>query len=509
MKRFFASATLLLLINCASAETATSPTVTIDTGILSGASAGDVVNFKGIPYAAPPIGARRWMPPEAPVPWTGTREATSFGPICPQPKRPNLAFAVGGNFPQSEDCLSLNVWAPKNAYHAPVMVWIHGGGHRFGSSAASFYDGTHFAQDGIVFVSINYRLGLLGYFAHPALTRAAAPDAPLGNYGQMDQIAALKWVQRNIAKFGGNPANVTVFGESAGGVSTLYLMATPSARGLFEKAIVESGGGWFDAQTLAQAEQDGIDFATRAGLPGADASLDQLRALPVDKLFDIPMKLGFGPFVDGRLIRESPTTAFANGDEARVPLIIGSNNFEASLMKSFSVRPAAVLAQASPAILAVYKTEATSDEALAQALFTDSVMGAPAHWIAGKASSGAPTYLYHFSYVPMIRRNMQPGAGHGSEIPFVFATGDDLAAHFGRTLTPQDSAMEHLVHSCWVGFAQTGKPGCNEKSWPAYNPSSDQLMEFGETRVGPVSGFRKAQYDALAARIPKSGNPGE
>jgi para-nitrobenzyl esterase len=440
------------------------------------------------------------MPPAPAAKWTGARDATQFGAICPQPPRPDLAIAQGFSQTQSEDCLFLNVWAPHNAHRAPVMVWIHGGAHRFGSGSGPLYDGSEFVRDGVILVSINYRLGLLGYFAHPALTKAASPDAPLGNYGQMDQIAALKWVQRNIAAFGGDPANVTVFGESAGGSSILYLLATPSAKGLFAKAIVESGGGWSAGTTLAGKESDGIAFATRAGLPGADATLAQLRALPVAKTFDLPVALGFGPFADGRLVPIAPTAAFAGGSVLDVPLIIGSNSFEASLMKAFSIPPDRITGRLTPQTRAVYASDGTSDEALAQAVFTDSVMGAPAHWIASKASGGAPAWLYHFSYVVSMRRGSSPGAAHGSEIPYVFATGSALAARFGVTLSDEDRAMEHLMHSCWVGFAKTGAPQCDNQAWPMYTPQNDQLLEFGPN-TAVVAGFRKAQYSALESVV--------
>ena len=496
MYRSVLAALALAVLASFPACAAAPPTVTIDSGALAGSDESGIDVYKGIPYAAPPVGAMRWMPPAPPAPWSGTRPATAFGAICPQPPRPDRAIAAGAGLPQSEDCLSLNVWAPHDVRHAPVMVWIHGGGHRFGSSASPLYDGTEFARDGVVLVSINYRLGLLGYFAHPALMRAAAPGAPLGNYGQMDQMAALSWVKRNIAAFGGDPDNVTVFGESAGGSSILYLLATPSATGLFAKAIVESGGGWGAETTLAAKESEGSAFATKAGLPGADATLDQLRSIPVEKTFDIPMALGFGPFVDGRLVKESPQHAFARGDATDVPLIIGSNSFEASLMRSFSIPPERILSRLSPQARALYADAATTDEGLAQAVFTDTVMGGPAHWVAGRASSGAPSFLYHFSYVPERRRDSVPGAGHGTEIPYVFATGTALAARFGISLAPNDLAMEQLMHSCWVDFAKSGRPLCN--GWPAYTPANDTLMEFGPT-PGPASGFRKAQYQALEA----------
>jgi para-nitrobenzyl esterase len=317
----------------------------------------------------------------------------------------------------------------------------------------------------------------------------------------MDQIAALRWVQANVAKFGGDPSSVTVFGESAGGSSILHLLATPSARGLFAKAIVESGGGWFEPSSLAQKEAEGVEFASSESLPGADATLAQLRALPVEKTLNIPAKLGFGPFVDGRLIKETPTAAFANGDAIRVPLIIGSNSFEASLMRMFSIPASSFTARATPEARAAYQSDSSSEETLGQALFTDYIMGAPAHWVATQASSGAPSYLYHFSYVASARRRQESGAGHGSEIPYVFATGSDLASHFGISLTDEDRAMEKLVHSCWVAFAKSGKPDCGGMTWPAYTRANDDLMEFGD-KTGPASGFRKAQYEALTASMP-------
>jgi para-nitrobenzyl esterase len=494
MKLVAALATALTLF----ASTAISETVTIDSGPLSGTSENGIDVYRGIPYAAPPVGPLRWMPPAPPAKWTAARDASQFGAICPQPPRGDGAIAQGGNQAQSEDCLFLNVFAPHGAKHAPVMVWIHGGAHRFGSGSGPLYDGTNFAKDGVILVSINYRLGLLGYFAHPALTKAAAPDAPLGNYGQMDQIAALQWVKHNIAAFGGDPANVTVFGESAGGSSILYLLAAPSAKGLFAKAIVESGGGWFNAGTLTSKEAEGIEFASKNGLPGANATLDQLRAIPVEKTLDLPRQLGFGPFTDGRLIPQSPTHAFAGDTAIDVPLIIGSNSFEASLMQSFNIPPERMTSRLTPEARQVYANDASDDTALAQAIFTDSVMGAPAHWVAGREAGGAPSWLYHFSYVASMQQGRVPGARHGSEIPYVFATGSALASRFGFTLSAEDIAMESLMHACWVAFAKTGKPECGSQPWPAYTPANDTLMEFGP-KTGPVSGFRKAQYDALGA----------
>jgi para-nitrobenzyl esterase len=485
-----AAALLFVAAGSANADTA-SPTVAVDTGALAGVKEQAVDVFKGIPYAAPPVGALRWQPPAPPAKWAGTRDASSFGAICQQPKRPDVAGAVQQ---KSEDCLTLNVWTFDGAKKAPVMVWIHGGAFRFGSGSARFYDGGDFAKDGVILVSINYRLGALGFFAHPALTRAEAPNAALGNYGIMDQLAALRWVKRNISAFGGDPGNVTVFGESAGGVSVLTLLSLPSAPGLFARAIVESGGGWETQRTLADEEKKGVALAAGAGL-GADATPDQLRALPAEALLNAPMSIaGVGPFLDGRFIKEGFTRAFAGGREAGVPLIIGSNSDEASLMKLFNIPASAVTSRMTADVRSLYSG---SDDVVGPQVFTDSVMGAPARWIAAQASAGAPSFLYHFSYVPTLRRNSVPGAAHGSEIPFVFGSWPSV---FDNLASPDDHAMEALVHACWVAFAKTSKPACGGMTWPAYTPANDTLMEFGE-KSGPETGFRKAQYDALQREV--------
>ena len=369
------------------------------------------------------------------------------------------------------------------------MVWIHGGAFRLGSGSGFLYDGTDFAKDGVVLVSINYRLGALGFFAHPALTKAAATDAPLGNYGIMDQIAALKWVKRNIAAFGGDPDNVTIFGESAGGVSVLTLLTTPAAKGLFAKAIVESGGGWERHRSLAEEENKGLTLATAAGL-GADATLEQLRALPVEKLFRSPWKFaGIRPFADGRLIKESITQAFVAGHEIDVPLFIGSNSDESTLMRVFSIPASSIAALVPLKLKSLYNG---NEEQIAAATFIDGFFGAPARWIAARASEREPSFLYHFSYVPAILRGSWAGAPHGGEVPFVFGSWPPA---FDRKASAETHAMEALVHGCWVAFAKTGNPS-NAKIWPNYSPTTDQLMEFDENS-GPVAHFRQAQYDGL------------
>jgi Carboxylesterase type B len=465
------------------------PRVMIETGALVGEADNRAHVFRNIPYAAPPVGPLRWAPPAPPAAWIGDRDATKAGPSCPQPMRTDGAPNAGGaNGPVSEDCLHLNVYAPPDARGAPVMVWIHGGSHRYG--AGWVYDGSNFARDGVVVVTINYRLGALGWFAHPALT-AAADGGPLGNYGLMDQIAALRWVQRNIARFGGDPSNVTVFGESAGGVSILALLATPEARGLYHKAIVQSGVGWFEPRTLADRETAGVEALARTRIAASTA--EELRALPADQLAQLDGS--YEPFIDGRLMTETATQALAGGRFADVPLIIGWNSGEDSLMGPGPI-PKAILAQIPPIARAVYAEEAAAgDERLARAVFTDRVFGAPARWVAARAASGAPAWLYHFSYVATRMRPAVTAAAHAAEIPYVWE-------YWGRrtpmsVVSEEDRALASLMHACWVAFARSGAPRCGPGEWPAYD-ASDRLMEFGSDS-GVRTGFRKSRLDAIEA----------
>ena len=493
-------ATAAALLGAASQAAAESPVLAnaeVETGRLAGAVVGDVAIYKNVPFAAPPVGALRWAPPQPAIPWAGVRDATAYGPACPQKinadGRPNGGGYAG---PTSEDCLSLNIFAPLPTggapRKAPVMVWIYGGGDTAGSNALPSTDGRAFARDGVIVVEVGYRIGALGFFAHPALTRAAAAGEPLASYGLMDQIAALKWVRRNIGAFGGDPNNVTLFGESAGGEDVLALMAAPSARGLFQKAAVESGGGWSAPVTLAAAQADGVAVAASLGLP-ADATLEQLRALPVDALVKAQGRAE--PVIDGRLLTETAAQAFARGHTARVPILIGSNSYEASLLGPGT---GAYLKGIDARLRPVYADSAPEDLAYANAVFTDTVMGAPARWIAAKASDHSRSWLYYFSYVRAVRRGRLPGANHASEIPYVFDT-QGLVPNYAAEITDEDRAMARLTHSCWVAFAKTGVPTCTgAPPWPAYRRAADQLMEFGLS-TGVRAHFRKPQLDAVQA----------
>ncbi|MDZ4373644.1 MAG: carboxylesterase family protein [Phenylobacterium sp.] len=469
---------------------ATPVRVSLDQGRLVGEATDRANIFRNIPFAAAPVGPRRWAPPAPAESWSGERDATQAGPSCPQPMTASGAPNSGGaNGPVSEDCLQLNVFAPREAKRAPVMVWIHGGGHRTG--AGWIYDGQNFARDGVVLVAINYRLGALGYFAHPALTREAG-SAPTGNFGLMDQVAALKWVKANIAAFGGDPDNVTVFGESAGGMSTLALLATPEAKGLFHKAVVQSGLGWFAPSSLSAREAAGVKAATRLGLDET-ATADQLRAVPMDKL--AALDGDYQPFVDGRLLRQTPSQALARGQFADVPLIIGWNSGEDSLMGP-RVAPQQI-ALIPPAARTIYPEEAAAgDETLARAIFTDRVFGGPARWVARGAATGEPAWLYHFSYVATRMRPAVKTAAHAAEIPYVFE-------YWGRRtpmsmVSDEDRALAQRMHACWVSFAKTAKPSCGPDAWPAYDGSGDALMEFGADS-GVRREFRKRRLDAQEA----------
>jgi para-nitrobenzyl esterase len=462
-------------------------TAKVEGGVLTGEATDRANIFRNIPFAAAPVGKLRWAPPQAPAKWSSARDATKNGPSCPQPMNANDTPNSGGaNGPISEDCLQLNVFAPKGAKAAPVMVWIHGGSHRTG--AGWVYDGSNFARDGVVVVSINYRLGALGYFAHPALTRDAGAN-PTGNFGLMDQVAALEWVKRNVAAFGGDPKNVTVFGESAGGMSILALLATPKAKGLYQKAVVQSGGGWFPPVSLAAKEQEGLAALAKAGA-SASATADELRAIPVETL--VPIAANYGPFIDGKLMTESPSQALAHGTFDDVPLVIGSNSGEDSLMGPGPLTPAQ-LALVPALVRPIYKDEAAQgDEVLARAVFTDRIMGGAARWVAAEASGGKPTWLYHFSYVGSRFRPAVKTAAHAAEIQYVFE-------YWGRR-TPMsavgadDQAMAALMHACWVSFAKAGAPRCGPDAWPAYDAKADKLMEFG-SESGIRTNFRKPQLD--------------
>jgi para-nitrobenzyl esterase len=479
--------------------------VHIRQGDLAGVTASDVETFKGIPFAAPPVGDLRWRPPGPAPSWSGVKTADAFGPICVQSRR-----GFFGQSPMSEDCLTLNIWRPaaaKAGARLPVMVWIYGGAFVQGSGSTPFYDGAHFAEQGVVLVTFNYRLGRFGFFAHPALD---AGPGPIANYGLMDQIAALKWVRANIAAFGGDPRNVTMFGESAGAISVNYLMGSPAARGLFDKAISESGFGRSVPRPLKTAEGFGQSFAVTNGVKGDDAAAAAaLRALPADALSAQVGGLGDpsipGPILDGKIISQGIAQAFASGEEARVPYLEGGNSYEASLFPRTADFPGPVIARAGDPdkVVALYGGQPAPE--VARELLTDTMITEPDRELAREmAKQHVPVFVYHFSYVPAATRAASFGAAHGSEIPYVFATLPQQAFSYGGrdipAATPDDEKVSAAMHAYWVAFAKNGDPdSAGGPAWPRYTLAGDELLEFGADGVNVRKGFAKDRLDLIEA----------
>jgi para-nitrobenzyl esterase len=467
--------------------------IATENGQLQGVTNAGIVSYKNIPYAAAPIGPLRWRPPQAPSRWQGVRAADHWGAECMQhPFAGDLAIS---SQPMSEDCLTLNVWTPDTALgKSPVMVWIHGGAFVNGSASRELYDGTRLARSGVVVVTLNYRLGRLGFFAHPALTREAERRGePTGNFGFMDQIAALQWVHRNIAAFGGDPDNVTIFGESAGGAAVNVLMIAPAARGLFHKAIVQSGGGRDVYPKLAEKLADGTASAETRGLAFA-ASLkvandaQALRALPAKKIV-AGLQMGqmqtatyCGPMLDGNLLTKNISEAFALGEQQRIPYLIGTTDQEGGVlnMNLAQAEQALKMVPADPAKLAALYDPAKSGDRIALAVTagSDWVFVEPARLLARRtASAGQPTFLYRFSYVAEKYRSMFAGAVHSTDVPYVFDTWDKT--HYQGAADRETST---LMDAYWTSFAKTGNPnGPGPTAWPNYSAENDALLEFDRT----------------------------
>jgi para-nitrobenzyl esterase len=477
--------------------------VTVTGGTIEGVVQNGLTVYRGIPFAAPPVGALRWRAPQPVVPWSGVRRTAEFGPACMQGER----TLFPDDKVQSEDCLTLNVWTPASAASArlPVMVWVYGGGFTMGSTRPPLYSGANFAKQGVVLVSIQYRVGRFGFFAHPALTRERA-DGLVGNYAILDQIAGLKWVCDNIAAFGGDPGNVTIFGESAGGISINALMASPLARGLFHKGISESGFGRTVGMTLAAAEQQGVAFGDAHGVSGdAAQTAAALRALPADQVLaavapvSLPQPGGAPgglpyPFIDGRVLPMQISEIFAAGQQARVPYIAGGNSYEASLFATVRQQPQAAFDRTGDAFRAssLYVDEGRDPGLAALDMTTDLQVTEPNRHLARlMAKVGAPAYAYYFSYVSAAQRGTAPGASHGAELAYVFGTLPATAADDARELSRAMSA-------CWVAFAKTGKPGsAGGKTWEPVTTTNDAFMEFGVNGPELHPDFRKARLDFL------------
>ncbi len=444
-----------------------------------------VAVFRGIPFAAPPVGRLRWREPQPTASWEGVRSADQNGNSCIQPKAPGLE--MGGLGALSEDCLYLNVWTPgiDPAAKRPVMVWIHGGALAVGAGSLDLYNGSRLAKRGAVVVTPNYRLGALGFFSHPALDKQS-PGGPV-NFGLLDQIAVLQWVQKNIAAFGGDPDNVTIAGESAGAQSVLALLASPLAKGLFHKAIAESPYG-IASHTRAKALGTGIEIAKALGLNGASATAEQLQSVMAENF--VPLKgkgLSLAPslVVGDAVMRQPFLDAFEKGEEAPVPLIIGSNSDEASVAASFGIDPDRVIKSMGLAgvVLKQLYPEVKNNRELGREVIRDSIFATLVRRIADLHSQRAPTWRYYFSYVPTRLRAREPGVPHGGEIVFMLGTADFVPS-CKNTFTEADRAMLQRVNTYWFEFVRAGKPQASGNPvWQNHDEANDMTMEFGETIV--------------------------
>lgn len=417
-------------------------------GVLSGSkteiSSIPITVFKGVPFARPPVGDLRWQPPQ-PVSWEGVRPATEFGLPCLQ--RTNADGSVNGAGvigETSEDCLYLNIWAPANAEKAPIMLWVYGGGGVMGAGSVPTYNGEAFARDGIILVTINYRLGALGGFSHPALTvEAKKSGEPFGNYHLLDVLTALHWVKDNAEVFGGDQNNITLFGESAGATITANLVTSPLSKGLFHKAIIESTGSLpTPATTLEKAEQRSVDAFARLGV-SKNVSAEALRKLSGEKIIaDRAIGRGVRTIIDGKIKTQSILDSFASANELDIPMIIGTNSDEGRLRGT--------------------------------------------QLVATHAQRGQPVWQYFFDYVPDWRRKEQPnGAPHAAEIPYVFDT-LEYDRRIGKKMTAKDKAVAQRIHSCWVAFAKLPKGEreiqcANDFVWPSRtNENKNTVAIFQE-----------------------------
>jgi para-nitrobenzyl esterase len=481
-------ALIATLTGMASASpTSHAPVVATTEGLVRGIAAEGNDQFLGIPYAAPPVGALRWRPPQPAARWAGVRDATKVASSCAQPAG---AF---GQASVEEDCLYLNVHAPAGRAN-PVMVWLHGGALVSGSGGV--YDPTELVRNGVVVVTINYRLGALGFLAHPAL--ADRPGGASGNYGLMDQQAALRWVARNIARFGGNPHDVTVFGESAGGLSVLSQLVSPGARGLVDRAIVQSGAYSLTQEPLAAAEAAGQAYAAATGC--ADQSAACLRGLPVSTVL-AEQSSDYVPNLDGRVLTQSLGTAFASGQFARVPIVNGSNRDEWRLFVALDELAGRVITadnylariaefvggseEVAAAVAEEYPLSAYPSPALAfSAMGTDVVFACPALTVNNMVSQYVPTFGYEFNdqsapeLLPPV--SFPQGAAHAAELQYLFRL------PIGGPLTPDQERLATSKRRYWTSFAEHGTP---RGLWPRFEPATHRLLSLVPPRPQVVTDF--------------------
>lgn len=473
------------------------PVVHIASGDVRGIREGDVSAFRGMPFAAPPVADRRWRPPAPPEAWAGVRDASAYGDVCPQAQGASLYQLR--DTPMSEDCLFINVFTPATSPDAnlPVMVWIHGGGFRIGAGGIPLYDGTALARRDVVVVTFNYRLGLLGVFDHPALEEEQRGQAR-ANYALLDQIAALEWVRDNIARFGGDPNRVTLFGESAGGVSVMLLMMSERSDGLFHQAIIESAGGWTRSPTREAAQALGLRVSASTGAHDMTA----LRAIDstslVSVLDQLTPPLGYTPLVDGDIVRESIPDAFAAGRFRSMPIIVGANTYEQNLIAAATAAPArrAMVAALGPdqqsALRAMYGEDARDDDTLAGVLFRDGGFVAPARWIGRRNTSSS--YYYRYAHIRVAQRGESPGAGHGAEVPYVFDSLGAISPAARLMWRAEDRQMARTLGDCWTSFARDGRPSCGQ-TWVSLAEAPDQVMMFDNGAAAFVDDPWKPRLD--------------
>ncbi len=470
--------------------------ITTAEGALCGRLEDGIFVFRGIPYAAPPTGQLRWQPPKPVQPWHGERNAFEWSAASWQNR--DYCVAVGGGDPGvfSEDCLYLNVWTPdvEPAEPLPVMVWLHGGGFTIGAGGLAPYEGSPLASQGVVIVTLNYRLGHLGFFAHPALDKEYPANEVVNNFALLDQIAALQWVQRNIDSFGGDRHNVTLFGESSGGRSVLSLFASPLAVGLFHKGIAQSPYALPDIPRQ-QALEIGEKMSRHFNL--AEATAEQLRALPADAFWPLDPAFAIGPVaISGDRVLPQPMLEVFNASrQQRLPLMIGSNSDEASVLSYFGVNPGQVIKELRQSgrvglrlkIIQMLYQGVRDDDRLGRLVARDVTFTTMGYLVAlSQHRIGVPVWRYYFDYVSENARDIYPdGTWHGNEIPYTFNTLNALGPTMGkRPFTDNDRLFARKVSEYWLNFAREGSvlshPLAGEVSWPAWQPPADKVMRFGE-----------------------------
>jgi para-nitrobenzyl esterase len=517
-----AAASLFVLAGTLAA-TATAEPVKTTAGLVEGRTEADgaVRAFLGIPYAAPPVGDRRWREPQPAAPWKGVRPATAFGARCMQGRvYDDMIFRDE----ESEDCLYLNVWTPARSAseRLPVMVWIYGGGFRAGSASEPRQDGSRLARKGVVVVSMNYRLGVFGFFAHPELSAESGRKAS-GNYGLMDQLAALRWVSENVAAFGGDPARVTLFGESAGSFSVSALVASPLGKGLFQRAIGESGAyagrTELPLPTLAASEKTGAGFAAALGA----GSLEALRRRPAAELLQASAEARphFSPLVDGYVLPKDPGETYAAGEQSRVPLLAGWNADEVRAgvvlgpqrptAKSFAEQTRARFGPAADAVLKVYPagTDAEAVESAAALAGDTFLVYATWKWIELQRQAGAPVYRYSFDRkIPVAPGTMvngvpatasDVGARHAGEIEYVFGA---LDSDPKVPWEPADRALSDAMMSYWTNFARSGDPsGPGLPAWPRFTGEGGPQVMHLDVKSEARPDVLRARYETLDAAL--------